>query len=142
MATFNVTGYAKSGQIQVTSTVVGLEKAIAAAEAFGRRTAIELGGALFREAESIMADSKLEVPVDTGALRSTGHVELPRRENSEIVVECGYGGPATPYALRQHEELEFRHRVGKAKYLSDPFNRHTKGMDERLAADIRSRMAA
>ena len=30
----------------------------------------------------------------------------------------------TPYARRQHEELEWEHlKGGKAKYLEDPFNR-------------------
>ena len=142
MATFTLTGYAKSGAIEITSTVVGLDKAIAAAKAFGRKAALELGGALYREGEAIMAESKGEVPVDTGTLRSTGHVNLPKRVGGEIVVELGYGGPATPYALRQHENLQFRHPVGKAKYLADPFLRHLKGMDGRLAADLRQRLAA
>lgn len=142
MATFNLTGYATAGAIEITSTVVGLDKAIAAALAFGRRAALELGGALYREAEAIMADSKLEVPVDTGVLRSTGHVTLPKRVGGEIVIELGYGGPATPYALRQHETLEYGHTVGKAKYLSDPFQRRIPGMDDRLAADLQQRLGA
>lgn len=140
MATFNLTGIAKSGAVEITATVVGLDAAIKAAAAFGRKAAKEMGGALFREGEAIMLESKQECPVDTGALRSSGHVQRPTREAGEIVVNLGYGGPAISYALPQHENLEYRHPSGKAKFLEDPFRRHLRGMDDRLAADLRSRL--
>jgi hypothetical protein len=56
------------------------------------------------------------------------------------MVEMGYGGPATPYALRQHEELDYYHTVGKAKYLEDPFRRHAARLDSDMAADLHSRL--
>lgn len=122
--------------------VVGLERAFAAARAVGADLAHEMAGALYREGERIMNASKTEVPVDQGILRSTGHVSLPRVTDGAVVVEIGYGGPAAPYALRQHEELGYRHTVGKAKYLEDPFRRAVLTMDRRMAADIRRRIGA
>lgn len=101
----------------------------------GRKLPHLLAGALYREAEAMMAESKREVPVDTGALRDSGHVRQPEEIGSEIVVELGYGGPGIPYALVQHEK-PFRHTVGKWKYLSDPVRRRAADLDQRLAAEL------
>jgi hypothetical protein len=53
-------------------------------------------------------------PVDTGDLRGSAYTKLGKNS-----VEVGFN---TPYALRQHEELNYRHpRGGQAKYLEEPF---------------------
>lgn len=96
--------------------------------------------ALRNFAENIMASSKLEVPVDEGVLRASGHVEPPRRTGSTVTVLLGYGGPAAPYALEQHENLRFRHKVGKAKYLENPFNAWAPLAEERIAADLQRKL--
>jgi len=54
------------------------------------------------------------VPVDTGALRRSGIVIGP---DTRKAVQITYGGAAAPYALRQHETLEYRHPVGEARWL-------------------------
>lgn len=90
--------------------------------------------ALTEEAEAVMTASKQEVPVDKGILRSTGHVAPPVIRARTITVQAAYGGPAAPYALRQHEELEYRHTVGKARFLQDPFEARLNGMPERIGA--------
>ena len=59
--------------------------------------------ALFQEGESIMAVSKRRVPVFHGALRGSGHVQLPRRTARGIEVLLGYGGAAAEYAVFLHE---------------------------------------
>lgn len=127
----SIAGYGKSGGIEIREEVVGLDKALAALEAFGDGAQRELISALYREAQSILTDSREEVPVDTGALRSSGHAE--RLHDGAL---AGYGGTATPYALRQHEELNYRHTVGKAKYLEDPYKRHASDMDDRIAREL------
>ena len=67
--------------------------------------AVRLGSAaLFQEGEKIMAKSKRRVPVFHGALRSSGHVQLPRRTSSgDVEVVLGYGGAAASYAVFVHE---------------------------------------
>lgn len=71
--------------------------------------------------ETILTDVKASgpgrgVPVDTGALRRSGRAVGP--EGAETVkVTLAFGGPAAPYALRQHEELDYHHEVGEARYL-------------------------
>jgi hypothetical protein len=71
--------------------------------------------------EEIMTDVKSSraghgVPVDTGALRSTGLVEGPEVTSTPRVT-LSFGGPAAPYALAQHERLDYQHRVGEPRYL-------------------------
>jgi hypothetical protein len=57
-----------------------------------------------------------QAPVDTGDLR--GNCAASEVRDHELRV-----GYSLPYALRQHEELGYRHpKGGKAKYLEDPFN--------------------
>jgi hypothetical protein len=74
------------------------------------------------EAERLMTESKQTfVPVDTGALRSSGHVEPVRfTGRATIEVSLGYGGPSAAYALEVHENLNSHHAYGQAKYLETP----------------------
>lgn len=58
---------------------------------------------LYKEAETIMMQSKLLVPVDTGALRATGKVDLPVITGTRVSVKLGYGDSAVTYAIPVHE---------------------------------------
>lgn len=70
----------------------------------------------------IMAASQKIVPVDTGALRSSGLVNKPEERDKLIFVHLQYGGPAADYAWKVHEDLEAYHPHGQAKYLEEPAN--------------------
>jgi hypothetical protein len=68
-----------------------------------------------------------------GALKSSGTVLLPVTEGNVTKVQLGYGGAASAYALRQHEDLTFQHKPGQtAKYLERPILER----QERLVGDI------
>lgn len=95
---------------------------------------------LSQEAEGIMAASKELVPVDTGALRTTGHAKRPRFQGASVVVELGYGGPAAPYAIFVHEDLTAHHPVGSAKYLEIPYKQALPGIPNRLARAVRAEL--
>jgi hypothetical protein len=111
----------------------------AALQAEGKNALRALGGGLYREGEEVMADSKDKyVPVDVGVLRASGFVDLPEYEGTRVTVQIGYGGEAEPYAMEQHERLDFQHTVGEAKYLERPMLEAANGFEARLAADIRS----
>ena len=84
-----------------------------------------------------MTESKKQCPVDVGTLRSTGHVQGPETSGGHVVVTLGYGGPAAPYAIVQHERLDFHHTVGKAKFLEVPMLEAVNGMEARLGAAIK-----
>lgn len=73
--------------------------------------------ALYRLAEGVMTEAKVLCPVDTGALRASGHVEPPETEGTTVSVTMGFN---TEYALVQHERTDYHHVVGQAKYLETP----------------------
>lgn len=103
--------------------------------------------ALRTGAEAILTDAIDETPVDTGTLRRSGTVTVGSRADGGQVYAAAEAGTEmkdafpgevgkekavyvsfnTPYARRQHEELDWEHPVGgKAKYLEDPFSRLKK----------------
>jgi len=117
--------------------VKGVDKTLARLARMNPRARQALKAALYMEGENIMGESKRQVPVDTGNLRTTGHVEPPKEASGIITVTLGYGGPAAPYAVYIHEDLTKRHAVGKAKYLEDPANEAAKGLTERVGRRVR-----
>ena len=103
--------------------------------------------ALRTGAEAILTEAIDEAPVDTGTLRRSGTVTVGKLPDGERVFEAAEAGNEmkdafqkkigkekavyisfnTPYARRQHEELDYEHpRGGKAKYLETPFNANKK----------------
>ena len=103
--------------------------------------------ALRTGAEAILTEAIDETPIDTGTLRRSGTVTVGALPDGAQVYEAAEAGNEmkdafpdpvgkekavyisfnTPYARRQHEELDYEHpRGGKAKYLEDPFNRNKK----------------
>jgi len=93
---------------------------------------------LYRSAIEILNESQDLVPVGgpptspydktPGTLKKSGHVELPVMEGAnKVTVAIGYGGAASAYAYRQHQDLTFKHKPGQqAKYLEVPIlkNKH------------------
>ena len=96
------------------------------------------GNALRAEAELLMTDAKMRTPVDTGALRASGHVTGPLLSGREISVKLGFGGPAAPYAVKVHEDLRAHHDVGQAKFLESVLNEQTSQLPARIAERIRA----
>ncbi len=106
--------------MEIRVQITGLEDAQAKLQQLSQAAVEAMGKGLYRAGEQIMTASKEECPVDTGTLRSTGHVEQPKVEGKSVTVQLGYGGPAAPYAIWVHERLDLHHTVGKAKFLEDP----------------------
>lgn len=76
-------------------------------------------------AEFLLTESRAEVPIDEATLERSGAV-TPDRPAGKVWVSYD-----TVYAVRQHEELTWRHAPGrKAKYLETPAN---ELQDEMLA---------
>ena len=102
-----------------------------------------VGASLYRFAEGVMAESKPEVPVQTGTLRASGHVEPPVLTSRGAEVELGYGGPAEAYALQVHEDLQAHHaEPTKAKYLEDPLKRRSADLLPTVGADVERALVA
>ncbi len=98
--------------------------------------------ALYGIAEEVMTRSKDIVPVDTGALKSTGHVELPKIVGPIVEVTLGYGGVAANgekvgYAYYVHENPDAHHdEPTQWKYLETPLNQKMGKIDHLLAQAI------
>ncbi|MEV6800516.1 hypothetical protein AB0M91_19545 [Micromonospora rifamycinica] len=68
-------------------------------------------------AEHLLQVSRTEVPLEEATLERSGTVSVDR---DDLRAAVSYD---TVYAVRQHEELTWRHDEGrKAKYLEDPFH--------------------
>lgn len=100
-----------------------LRRALAAAE-----RGMELG------MEHALAESKKVVPLDEATLERSGKADA---ETSGTTIK-GSVSYDTPYAVRQHEELDYRHLPGRtAKYLERPFNEAREVVLDLVAAEIR-----
>lgn len=115
LRSLGVSGSSTSGGSPGTGSrsvrVTGVERVKEALDRAGKAGNRALARGLFQEGEKIMSEAKEEVPVDTGVLRASGHVEKPKRSKGTVVVEVGFGGPAgagendedVGYALVMHE---------------------------------------
>lgn len=139
-ARFDIQGVAKDGTVHIHSAIVGIPETERLLDLFGDKAAKAMRGILYREGEAIMAESKRQVPVLTGTLRDSGHVQPPSESSGELSVVLGYGGPAAPYALYQHEEMTLHHKEGNAKFLAGPFYAAKPTMDDRFAAELRTEL--
>ncbi|MEV8029267.1 hypothetical protein [Cellulosimicrobium funkei] len=83
---------------------------------------------LHKAAEFVLAESLKQVPIDEATLARSGAASVdPEIETAAVAYD-------TPYAVIQHERLDFRHSRGrKAKYLEDPAT-DTRGKQEQIIA--------
>jgi len=71
--------------------------------------------------EIIMGEARdIYVPVDTGTLKSTGHVIGPTTNKRTSIVDLAFGGPAASYALEVHETNKAYNNGKVWKYLQTP----------------------
>jgi hypothetical protein len=84
--------------------------------------------------ELLLAASRAVVPVLSEDLYKSGKASRDRL--------TGLVSYNTVYAVRQHEELDYRHAPGKqAKYLEQPFNELQAQMIQAIADRLRAWMA-
>ncbi|MHC5259908.1 minor capsid protein [Streptomyces sp. UC4497] len=93
----------------------------------GRRLASE---GLQRALEHTLGEADKLVPLDEGTLRRSGRVDVDGL-NGVISYD-------TVYAVRQHEELTWKHLPGRqAKYLEQPMNTERDVMLRLMAVPLR-----
>ena len=80
-------------------------------------------------AHDLLSKSIQRAPIDTGDLRGSGTVEV---NGSSAIVAY-----STQYALRQHEELNYHHDNGEAKYLENPLKENERTYIQYLIDAIR-----
>lgn len=95
-------------------TPVGHEACMAAIDVFGIKVAVAASEAAYLEALHELALTQELVPVHTGALKRTGHVE---RHGMDAQASIVYGDSLVDYAVIVHEDLYAYHAHGQAKYV-------------------------
>lgn len=120
----------------MTSKLRGAGDMIRLLKQIAERFPDRVAAAIYAEGQIEMTESKRRVPVDTGALRASGFVSEPERVGKNISVTLSFGGAAQTYAIVQHENLEYFHRVGQAKFLESVLNESRPYMAARIAARV------
>ena len=86
--------------------------------------------ALLAGAEVLLDESNRKAPIETGALIRSG---VARAEGHKAAV--GYN---TPYAVRQHEELGYRHDQGReAKFLENAATNNRAHIEAAIVDELR-----
>ncbi|MFD3835307.1 hypothetical protein ACFWWC_03495 [Streptomyces sp. NPDC058642] len=83
-------------------------------------------------AEHVLAEATNVVPLDESALQRSGTASV---DEGDLTAMVSYD---TPYAVRQHEEMDYRHAPGRmAKYLEGPLNAERAVVLALVAAELR-----
>lgn len=90
------------------------------------------GDGLQLAAEHLLAEANKIVPIEEHILEASGHPDIDRQA---LEASVSYD---TPYAVVQHERLDYRHDPGRqAKYLETPFNTEAATLQALVALPIR-----
>ncbi|MFI8817458.1 MULTISPECIES: hypothetical protein [unclassified Streptomyces] len=82
--------------------------------------------------EHVLQVSRSRVPIEEGTLERSGTATL---DEDELRAAVAYD---TPYAVRQHEEMDYRHDAGRtAKFLELPMAEEADTVGEIIAAEMR-----
>ena len=104
----------------------------------GIDTRLALSSALFASAQDVANKADNLVPVDEGILKGSQSVTPPKPHSATPTARITYGGPSAPYALVQHERLDYEHpKGGQAKYLEEPFIEEVNAWPARFSARIK-----
>ena len=91
---------------------------------------------LLRTGYWLQAKAQNQVPVDTGALKSSAYTKLVDEGSpATIAVEVGF---TQHYAIYVHEDPNAHHPVGKYKYLEDPAREGQEEMTEIVKKSIQN----
>ena len=83
-------------------------------------------------AEYVLEQSNRVVPIEDSTLLKSG---VPSVDEGSLRAAVSYD---TPYAVRQHEELDYQHDAGrKAKYLEGALNESRTKVNALIAAAIK-----
>jgi hypothetical protein len=96
----------------------------------GEETIREAMKKLKAAAIEIKGLAQTKCPVDIGTLRDSAYVS-----ELEDGYEIGFGGAAESYALEQHENLQYHHDVGEAKFLEKAFMEVTARLKGKMATE-------
>ena len=110
--------------------VAGAEKLDALLKTMPERVRAEVQMELERALLELRAEAQAITPVETGDLQGSA-------DSGATITPDGVEGFVsfdTPYATRQHEEMNYHHTApGQAKYLETPFKANLNSYIDRIA---------
>jgi hypothetical protein len=87
-------------------------------------------------AEQILATARQRVPHEEGTLERSGAPTAPFETANGVAIQVSFN---TPYAVRQHEELDWRHDDGRqAKYLESALHDEAEAAKQLIAQAIKN----
>ncbi|MFF4177652.1 MULTISPECIES: minor capsid protein [unclassified Streptomyces] len=87
---------------------------------------------LHLSSEHVLQASRARVPIEEGTLERSGTATV---DEQQLTAAVAYD---TPYAVRQHEEMDYQHDAGRtAKYLERPMNEEAAAVARIVAAQLR-----
>ena len=90
----------------------------------------ELDGAEEWMKAVVLPASDAICPVDKGTMRDTHDCQ---RDDGAGEVVCGYGGPAAPYTLNEHEDASLHHHDGQEDhFLEKGYQRNLDSLQDIL----------
>lgn len=94
---------------------------------------------LEKTAEKIYDEAVAQVPYKTGKLENSIYVRVSKSKSKPgLVAGASAGEHGYNYAGIQHENEDYIHPIkGKAHYISDPFNKEVKLMQQRIRRKLR-----
>ena len=122
--------------------ITGLSKVIGNMKQLEKGVPLQAAAALYQEALIVQKTSMSRTPVDVttkgggGTLRDSHETSAPYWKGKFLNVDIEVGGPAVEYAIVQHEDMTFTHKVGRAKFLESSINDAEAGMLARIAKRI------
>ena len=126
----------------MTVEITGLSKVIGNMKQLEKGVPLQAAAALYQEALIVQETSMSRTPVDVttkgggGTLRDSHETSAPYWRGEFLSVDIEVGGPTVDYALVQHEEMTFEHKVGQAKFLESAMNDAEAGLMSRIAKRI------
>lgn len=93
---------------------------------------------LTKEATRLQREAKSEAPRKTGKLSRSVRASVSKSAKGATlnISASARSKSGYDYSAIQHESTKFRHKVGKANYLIDPYNRSVS----RIEAELQKRM--
>ena len=90
---------------------------------------------LAKAADDILREATKTVPFEEGILSGDGQTSV---DEANLVATVYYDGESNPYAVRQHEELTWRHDEGRrAKWLELTAQEEAQAVQNIIADEIR-----
>lgn len=86
-------------------------------------------------AEFVLGEAQAKAPIEEGTLERSGTVVVDE-ENLRATISFD-----TPYAVRQHEELNYQHDAGReAKFLENAMNANAAQVGQIIRDEIRKEL--